>query len=386
MELFIKTLAGLEEILATELQTIGAEDISIQKRAVYCKGDLRLVYRANLELRTAIRVLVPISSFRLRDEDDLYKEIQKINWSEYLKPEGRLAIDAVTFFKPMDHSRYLALKTKDAIVDQFRDKYGTRPDVDLKNPDLRIHLHLDSRGNASLSLDSSGDGLHRRGYRTATTAAPLNEVLAAGLIMISGWEGDSNFVDPMCGSGTLLIEAAYIARRIPPNWYRKKFGFTNWPNFDADLWDNVRKEASQHIRPLSITILGGDRFHKAITVSKDNLKAAGIKGVELEKLPFERLTLPEAPGIIITNPPYDERMRMDDIGGLYQALGDKLKKEATGYTAWIFSGNIDALKRIALKPSKKVNLFNGPLACKYYRYDLYAGTKRKRKRIKRSEL
>ncbi len=376
MELLIKTLAGLEEVLATELQALGAHDIDLRKRAVACQGDLTFLYRANLELRTALRVLVVIDRFSARDEADVYNGIRRTDWTQYLHAESTLAVDAVSFLATLNHNHYLALKCKDAVVDQIREKTGQRPSVDVYAPDLRLNLHISGTGQCTLSLDSSGDSLHRRGYRQATGQAPLNEVLAAGLIALTGWAGDTPFVDPLCGSGTLLIEAAHVAKRQPPNWLRTRYGFQKWSNYDSALWQSIRDAVATQLRPLSVPIVGGDRDSRVLESAQENITAAKLPGIELRKTSFQQLDPPPGPGLLLTNPPYDLRMQTADIAEVYRALGDKMKQDFAGYTAWVFSGNPAALKRVGLRPSRKLTLFNGPLECRYYRYDLYAGSKK----------
>ena len=376
MQLTATTLTGLEEVLAKELEQLGAEDIQIKKRAVEFKGDKKLLYRANYELRTAIRVLVPIKRFKARDENQLYQNILQINWRDYLSSKGSLAIDAATrsdFFK---HSKYAALKSKDAIVDQFRKKYGRRPDVDLTNPDLRINLHI-FQDNCTVSLDSSGDSLHKRGYRTETVDAPLSEVLAAGIIMLTGWQCDGNFVDPMCGSGTNLIEAAMYAYNVPAQLNRKSFGFMKWSDFDKALFEQVKQEAQENIREFKHKILGFDKDFKAVRITEWNIISAKMDGkVEVSRKPFERLKAPEEKGIMIINPPYELRLVTGDINGLYKMIGDQLKNEFKGFEAWIISSNFQALKNVGLRPSKKIVLQNGPLECKLQKYELYEGSKK----------
>lgn len=376
MELLIKTFAGLEDVLAGELQALGAQDITTHTRALSCQGDQRLLYAANLHLRTALRVLVPIANFRVRDEQDLYRRINRIDWRPYLANDRTLAIDTVTQSERLNHSHFLSLKTKDAIVDQLRQATGRRPNVDLERPDVRIHLHIDRDNQCTLHLDSSGDGLHRRGYRTGGGEAPLNEVLAAGLIQLTGWERDGAFVDPFCGSGTLLIEAATFAYNIPPGWNRR-FGFQRWPDFNAKLWENVREEAQHGFREFNYPIVGSDRDFKMVKLAHSNVYAAGLEGkIQIEKQDFARMSPPPPPGIVVTNPPYDIRVQNNDIEALYSAFGDKLKQDFTGYTAWVFTGNLDALKRLGLRSARRIDLLNAQIACKFARFDLYAGSRR----------
>lgn len=381
MKLLIKTLAGLEGVLASELEALGAEQVEALVRAVACEGDWRLLYRANLELRTALRVLQPIAAFPVRDEEELYREIGRIDWSEYLAVDGTLAVDAVSNSKRLRHSKYVALKTKDAVVDQFRRRYGRRPNVDVNDPALRINVHIRNE-ECTVSLDSSGNSLHMRGYRTETLAAPINEVLAAGMVLLSGWQRDCPFLDPMCGSGTILIEAALFAHRIPPLLHRERFGFMRWKGYDADLWNDVLHRARAAIQPFDHPLLGYDRDFRAIKIAQRNALAAHLEGkIRIERQRFERLEPPPgAPGVIIMNPPYDERLGNGDINALYAAIGDRLKQHFPGYEAWIISSNKDALKHVGLRPAKKMTLYNGALECKYQKYELYRGSRKEREK------
>ncbi len=378
MKIHVKTLARLEEVLAREIEEIGGQDIEIGKRIVSFEGSMKQVYRANYELRTAIRVLIPIQSFKARDERELYKNVGKIDWSEYMEVNQTFAIDSVVNNTPaFNHTKYAAFKAKDAIVDQFRDKFGRRPNVSVDQPDLRLNLHI-SNGQASIAVDSSGDSLHKRNYRTQTGPAPINEVLAAGLVMLSGWQGDTLFLDPMCGTGTILIEAASYAWNIPPQLHRKEFGFMKWPNFDRRLWKEIVEKANNKIKREGPIIMGSDKDFKSIRIAEEHIEAAGMEDkIQVQRKKFEKLVPPEGPGILIMNPPYDERLGIKDIGALYKMIGDQLKQNFAGYEAWIISSNMQAFKQVGLRPSKKIKLYNGPLECKYQRYEMYEGSKKK---------
>ncbi|MFM8450185.1 MAG: class I SAM-dependent RNA methyltransferase [Haliscomenobacter sp.] len=376
MDLLIKTMAGLEEVLAAELQAIGAQDIKPGTRSVQCSGDLRLLYRANLELRTALRILVPIRSFTAFDERAFYLQVGQTDWSEYLDTDDTFAIDAVVRSKYFTHSQYVGLKTKDAIVDQFRERTGRRPSVDTENPNVRINIHI-SESACTLSLDSTGESLHRRGYRKDGLIAPINETLAAGMLLLAGYTGDKPFVDPMCGSGTLPIEAAMIAMRIPPQLYREHFLFMRWPNFDPDLWADVRFQARAQMRPSPSPIFGFDKNFQAVQTSEAHAKAAHLDGkIHFERRRIETLTPPAPNGIIVSNPPYDARITDINIEGLYTMIGDRLKKHFIGYEAWIISANQVALKHLGLRPSSRYTLYNGALECKFIKIELYEGSKR----------
>lgn len=374
--LIIKTLQGLEQVLATELEQLGASDIQPLKRAVSCRGDLRLMYRINYESRTALRVLVPFHSFRATNEKSYYQAVREIDWSTYLDAKDTLAIEATVSGDYFRHSQYAALLTKDAIVDQFRDKIGRRPSVNLEAPTLRIHVRIFG-SQCDLLLDSSGDSLHKRGYRRDTVEAPLNEVLAAGMILLSGWKGDTPFVDPMCGSGTLAIEAAMLAMDIPAQYKREStFGFTRWKDFDKKLWQEVKSAADVRIHPPAFPILASDMDPRARNATTINLLSAGLeKVVQAEKIPFEKLIPPAHAGILITNPPYDERLKIEAVEEFYKSIGDRLKQQWAGWQAWLISSNMEAWKRFGLRPSRKITLINGSLECYFQKFELYEGKK-----------
>lgn len=376
-KMIAKTFVGLEGVLAKELKDLGAEEVTILKRAVSFTGDKKMMYKANFNLRTALRILKPVFSFQASDNDQLYKAIYDFDWSQYIKLGHTIAIDAVVNSKYFNNSQYVELKVKDAIVDQFRERIGKRPSVDLENPSIRINIHI-SEDNCDVLLDSSGDSLHKRGYRVSTDIAPLNEVLAAGMIMLSGWEGKTDFVDPMCGSGTLLIEAALIAMGIPPGIYRKRFGFENWLDFDPDLFCDVTEDDSSS-KDFNCEIVGSDISSKAIQIARTNLRNASLHNkVKLNVCSFEETSGAafQHKGLLVTNPPYGERMRKTNIFSFYKAVGDHLKKEYTGFDAWVISSNFDALKYFGLHPDKTYTLYNGALECKFQRFLLYAGSRK----------
>lgn len=370
-----KTMAGLEGVLADELTALGATGVRPLKRAVAFEGDTALMYRANYELRTALRILQPLHSFEARNEQAYYRAIRDIDWSKHLAVSGSLAVDAVVKSEIFRHSQFLALLTKDAIVDQFRDRFNRRPDVNTVAPDLRIHVHAhDSR--CEVALDTSGDSLHKRHYRRDTVEAPLNEVLAAGMILLTGWDGRSPFVDPMCGSGTLPIEAALLARRMPPQYLRPGFGFYRWPDFDAKLWKNVKKAADDRIQAPEFPILAADKDNRARNATSINVMAAGLEEyIQIEKTPFEKLEPPAWPGILIMNPPYDERLKLESAVAFYKSIGDRLKQRWAGWDAWILSAHLEALKHLGLHASRRIQLLNGALECGFHKFSLYEGTK-----------
>jgi putative N6-adenine-specific DNA methylase len=371
-----KTMTGLEEILANELNNIGATDIELSNRAVTFTGDKELMYKANYWSRTALHILKPIAGFYIRREEDLYKKIYDIQWEDYMNATGTLAVDAVVNASVMTHSHYVSLKTKDAIVDRFRDYTERRPNVDIENPDIRVNIHL-FKNYCSVSLDSSGYSLHKRGYRIKTGVAPISEVLAAGIILLSGWDKQCNFIDPMCGSGTIVCEAAMIANNIPPGYYRKTFGFEKWKDFDLNLWEKIKMDAISEQTEFEYDIIGSDISSEAIKISRENAKSARLhKDIVFEVKSFEEQIPPEDGGILIMNPPYGERIVPEDIIKLYQEVGNALKKNYNGYNAWIISSDFNALKFIGLKPTRKITLFNGPLECKLAKFEIYQGSKK----------
>ena len=380
MELLAKTLYGLEEVLAKELQNLGAEKIAILKRAVSFTGDKKLLYQANLHLRTALKILMPIHSFKINATPDLYKGVQKINWSKYMNVDDTLTVDPVVNSQIFNHSGFVALKTKDAIVDQFRQKFNQRPSVDTQHPKLRINVHI-SNNKCTISIDSSGESLNKRGYRSRGSIAPMNEVLAAGMILLTEWNRTGLFIDPMCGSGTILIEAAMLAYNIAPGIIRKEFAFEHWQDFDSSLWQKVLEEAKQQqISPhkSNCKIIGGDSSRRAIDIAKENILNSTLnKVISIKSIAFEKHLPDASKGIIVTNPPYGERLKTDNINAFYKTIGDNLKQNFKGFEAWILSSNKEAIKKIGLRPSKKTILFNGALECKLLKYDLYAGSKKK---------
>jgi putative N6-adenine-specific DNA methylase len=378
--LIAKTLSGLENVLSDELLSLGAQNVEPITRAVAFDADEKLLYKANYCLRTALRILKPLTSFTAPDEKQLYDGIYKIHWQEHLDVQKTFAIDAVVSGDRFTHSQYVAYKTKDAIVDQFRDRFGARPSIDNEDPGLRINVHINN-DQVNVSFDSSGESLHKRGYRDIVDKAPINEVLAAGLILLSGWKADSHFVDSMCGSGTIPIEAAMIAMKIPAGYFRKDYGFMKWKGFDETLWKEVVRETDDMMTDFDFRIIGSDRSARAIEIAKQNLQNAHLhKDIRLVKKHMEEFTPPEAPGILIINPPYGERLEEHDIKALYSSIGDSLKRNFKGYQAWVISSDFYALKHIGLKPSKKLVVFNGPLECRYVCYDIFAGSHKDMKR------
>ena len=367
-----KTFRGLEEVLATELVSIGANNVQLQRRAVSFTGDKAMMYKANLCLRTASRILKPILSFDASNPDEVYEQVKKINWAEYMTVDSTFAIDSTIFSEEFRHSKFVAYRVKDAIADWFTEKYDRRPSVRLDSPQMMINIHIADR-KCTLSLDSSGESLHKRGYRVAQTEAPINEALAAGMLLLAGWKGQSDFLDPMCGSGTLLIEAALIALNIPPGIYRSSFAFEKWNDFDEELFDNLYNDDSYE-RPFNFKIYGSDNSPRAIKIAEQNVKSTGLsKYIQLDVMSIQKIESPAPNCMIVTNPPYGERITSDDIYGLYAALGTTIKHRFAGSTVWVISSHDECLDKIGLKPSERIRLLNGSLDCWYNRYDIFAG-------------
>ncbi|MEM9259956.1 MAG: THUMP domain-containing protein [Bacteroidota bacterium] len=377
----ITTLAGLEDLLAAEVAALGGQQISTGRRVVNCQGDKSFRYRANLELRTAVRVLRRVGRFKAHNEQTMYNRLRDIDWSPWLKVDGNLYIDVVTQSERHRNNVYLAQLFKDAIVDQFREKTGERPSVSKDAPDLSLHLHVSRTNEVTVSLNTSGDGLHRRGYRRKTGGAPLNEVLAAGLLLLAEYDGEQPFADPMCGSGTIVAEAAMIAAHHAPGLHRN-FGFERWPDFDPGLWSSIRQEALNRKRIPPYPILGGDIDELTVNLAKITIDRTGLLPyVSLKNSAFADLAAPpaiaeEAGGLLVTNPPYEMRLQTGDILGLYTSIGDILKQNWKGYSAWLISGNPDAVKSVGLRTSKRIPLMNGPIEVRFCRYDLYEGSKK----------
>ena len=366
----------MEELLAKELTQLGAQEVEKGVRSVSFVGDKGFMYKANMALRTAIKILKPIKTFHVRNEDDLYKKVYSIKWEDYIKPSGSLAVDATVHSKVFTHSKFIALKTKDAIVDRFRETTGERPNVDLRFPDLKINVHID-RNMCTISLDTSGESLHKRGYKLDTNIAPINEVLAAGLIMLSGWDGQSDFMDPMCGSGTVLIEAAMIACNIPPNLMRKEFAFERWADWDVDLFETIEESLLKKTRDFHYKIIGYDKAPSAVRKAKANVGNAHLDEFitvyhedffKTEKESEEKLHM-------VFNPPYGERLDIE-METFYKNIGDTLKQGYPNTDAWFITSNIEALKHVGLRPSRKIKVFNAKLESRLLKYEIYAGSRK----------
>lgn len=375
-KMIAKTLFGFEEILAKELQQLGAQNVEIGTRMVSFVGDKGFMYKANLALRTALKILKPIYNFRAFNEASLYKGIQGIDWSKYMNSNQTFVIDTTVHSDNFKHSQFVAQKCKDAIVDQFKEKFGSRPSIDKDYPDLRINIHID-RDQCSVSLDSSGASLHQRGYKTATNIAPINEVLAAGMLLLSGWDGSCDFIDPMCGSGTILAEAAMIACNIPPNINRKEFAFEKWNDWDNDLFDQIMDSLMKKVKEFHYTITGYDKAPSAVMKAKDNIRNANLdEYVKIsERNFFDTEKENQGPLHMVFNPPYGERLDIH-LERFYREVGDTLKQSYPNTNAWFITANLEALKYVGLKPSRKIKLFNGKLEARLVKYEMYAGSKR----------
>lgn len=394
-KMLAKTFKGLEPVLAQELTKLRASDVAIERRAVSFSGDKELLYRANFSLRTAIRILVPIATFKAKDADAVYEQSKQIDWSQYMTLSTGFAIDATVYSETFRHSKYVTYRVKDAIADYWTEKTGKRPSVKLTDPDLQLNVHI-SNETITISLDSSGESLHKRGYRVATTEAPINEVLAAGLLKLAGWNGQSDLYDPMCGSGTFLIEAALIALNIAPGVFRKGFAFEKWADFDKDLFEQIYNDDSQE-RAFTHHIYGSDASFYAVQQALKNVREAGMQRyIDIRQIRIQELKDPfnsqlskldgfsqlstlnsKLSPLVIINPPYGERLAQDkDVMRLYGDMGSALKHHFAGAKAWIISSNEEALKCIGLKPSKRIRVMNGELDCLFNQYELFAGDRK----------
>ena len=378
-EMLAKTFKGLEQVLATELVQLGANNVQVERRAVSFTGDKRMLYTANMCLRTASRVLVPILSFKAQKADDIYEQVKALDWSQYMTVKTTFQIDATVYSDYFRHSQFVTYRVKDAIVDYWMEHENQRPSVKLEGADLYLNVHI-AGDRVTLSLDSSGESLHKRGYRVANTQAPINEALAAGMLLLAGWNGQSDFYDPMCGSGTLLIEAALIARNIAPGVYRQGFAFEKWADFDADLWDEVYNDDSRE-REFKHKIYGSDAGYYAVQAATKNIQSASLqRDIEVKQIRVEELRLADTNtegALVMINPPYGERLSQDkNVLRLYQDMGTALKHQFSGATAWIISSNEDALKCVGLRPAKKIHLVNGDLECLFNKYELFKGDRK----------
>ena len=378
-EMLAKTFKCLEQVLATELVQLGANNVQVERRAVSFTGDKRMLYTANMCLRTASRVLVPILSFKAQKADDIYEQVKALDWSQYMTVKTTFQIDATVYSDYFRHSQFVTYRVKDAIVDYWMEHENQRPSVKLEGADLYLNVHI-AGDRVTLSLDSSGESLHKRGYRVANTQAPINEALAAGMLLLAGWKGQSDFYDPMCGSGTLLIEAALIARNIAPGVYRQGFAFEKWADFDVNLWDEVYNDDSRE-REFKHKIYGSDAGYYAVQAATKNIQSASLqRDIEVKQIRVEELRLADTNtegALVMINPPYGERLSQDkNVLRLYQDMGTALKHQFSGATAWVISSNEEALKCIGLRPAKKIHLVNGDLECLFNKYELFKGDRK----------
>lgn len=373
-----KTFMGLETVAAEELKKLGATDVVLLHRAVEFQGDKALMYKANYCCRTILRILQPISTFEFNTNEQFYKHIFRIPFEEYLSKDGTFCMHSIINQSIFSNSQYASLLAKDALCDRFRDKYDCRPSVDKHYPDISVDIYINGN-ECSVSLDTSGESLHRRGYKTTRHFAALNEVLAAGLIAISGWKADCDFIDFMCGSATLPIEAAMFAINMPAAYFRKDFGFMYWKDFDEKLWNTVRDEADNAICEFNHTIYGSDISFRYIKDARENVKKMKLdKWIRLSIESFEETKPQTIPSLIIINPPYGERMDLEDVENFYQSIGSVLKQKYINCVAWVITSNKEAMKKIGLRPTKKVKVYNAALECIFYKYEMYEGSKKQK--------
>jgi len=379
LEIIAKTFAGLEDLLAEEIRNIGGKNVTKIKRGVKFEASEKVLYKGLFSLRTVLRLLIPICSFMAHTEKDLYRKVKKQPWENYLDLDKTFAIDCVANSEVFRHSKFAGLRVKDAICDRFRDlNDDARPNIDTSRPDVLFNVHI-SNLDVTILLDVGGFSLHKRGYRTPRHEAPLNEALAAGMIMLSGWDGKKDFIDPMCGSGTLLIEAAMIAQNIPPRINLNDFAIQEWDSFDAQLWNSVKRDLKGEIEPSSTKIVGSDISDSYVGMATEAAKEMGLDTISVKQCDIVDLKNELVNGTLISNPPYGERMDKDNIIAFYKEIGDLLKTEFSGFEAWILSSNFEALKFIGLRPSRKIPLRNGSLDCKMQKYELYSGSKKAKK-------
>ena len=375
LQIQIKTFFGLEQVLAEEVKKLGGKKVEVKNRAVTCEGDLGFLYKLNYSCRTALKILVPIMEFKAFNETKYYDKLYKFEWDQFLEPNQTFAIDATVNSERFSHSQFMTLKMKDAIVDYFQEKHKVRLNISKDNPDIKFHLHID-RELVSISLDSSGDPLFKRGYRKEQTVAPINEVLASGMLQLAGWDGKGNFLDPMCGSGTLLIEAAMIAMDLPAQTFRRNFAFQNWKNYDSELFKTIKEVRLNRVKEFTGKIVGYDIDYSALDAARANIESAEMEDIiEVRKQNFFDSEKDMFPLLIVFNPPYDERISIND-DDFYKKIGDTFKQNYPNTLAWLISADLDAPKKIGLRPSRKIKLFNGKLETRFLQYEMYDGTKK----------
>ncbi len=375
-EMKATTLFGLEEVLQRELQQLGGKNVEVFKRGVSCVGDLGFLYKANLCARTTLKIIVPIARFEAANEQALYDGIKQLPWEQFMDIDDSLMVEAVANSELFTHTLFIAQKTKDAICDRFREKTGRRPDVDLIHPTLKIYVHI-YKNEVSVNIDSSGELLYKRGYRTDTNKAPINEVLAAGLVALSGWQPHLQFIDGMCGSGTIAIEAALRANNVPPGYFRHEFGFMKWRNFDEQLFETIYEGALAKVKDDKLDIWANELETSTLKKAQSNIKNAKLEDViKTSNESFFDLKPDRKGGVIILNPPYGERLSEQEVGQLYKEIGNKFKKDFGGYTGWVITSSLEGFKSIGLRPSRKIALFNGSLECRFLKFEMYEGSKK----------
>ena len=375
-EILVRTYAGLEEVLEGEIRKLGGADVERMVRAVSCSGDKGFMYKLNLALRTGLRVLKPIKKFSFKSNDDFYNEIMAIDWPALFDVDKTMIFDTLLFSEHFTNSMFVSQLAKDAVCDRFRKDVGRRPFIDSKEPQIYISVYVRDQ-EVTIYLDSSGESLHRRGYRKEMVKAPLSEVMAAGILMMSGWTYHFPLIDPMCGSGTFSIEAALLANNIPPGIFRPGFAFENWKDFDKELFDMILESLNKRITEFPVNITASDRSFTAVELARENAREAGVEDdIHFAPIPFDKQPTPEKRVFLFLNPPYGERMQPEDIDALYGMIGSTLKHTFGGSEAWLFTSNQEALNQVGLRPSRKIKLFNGPLECRLVRYEMYSGSKK----------
>lgn len=375
LKIQIKTFFGLENILFEEIKKLGGRNVEMKNRAVNCEGDLGFLYKINYSARTALKILVPIFEFKAYNEHKYYEKLSRFPWDQYMKINQTFAIDATVHSEKYTHSQFMTLKMKDAIVDFFNHKYDNRPNIDTKHPDIKFHLHID-RDLVTISMDSSGAPLYKRGYRREQGDAPINEVLASGMLQIAGWDGKGNFLDPMCGSGTILVEAAMIALDLPAQIFRKNFAFQNWNNYDDELFKKIKEFRINRIKEFTGKIVGYDIDNRMLNYARENIESAELEEViAVKKQDFFESKKDLFPLLMVFNPPYDERITIqyDDF---YKKIGDTFKQSYPNTLAWLISSDLEAVKKVGLRPSRKVKLYNGKLETRFLQYEMYEGSKK----------
>ena len=371
----IKTFFGLEAVLAEEIKKLGGRNVELKNRAVNCEGDLGFLYKINYSARTALKILVPIEEFKAYNETKFYEKLFKFEWDDFMSVDQTFAIDSTVNSERFSHSQFMTFKMKDAIVDFFQNRYGRRPSIETRSPDIKFHLHID-RELVTIYLDSSGDALFKRGYRKEQGEAPINEVLASGMLQLAGWDGKGNFLDPMCGSGTLLIEAAMIAMDLPAQLFRKRFAFQNWKNYDEALFNKIKEFRVERIKEFHGKIVGYDIDGRMLDAARDNIESAEMEDIiEVRRENFFDTKKDMFPLLMVFNPPYDERISIND-DDFYKKIGDTFKTNYPNTLAWLISSDLDAPKKIGLRPSRKIKLFNGKLETRFLQYEMYEGTKK----------